>query len=72
MNVIFVKYMRKFVLVFMNDILIFSKTMDNHVEHLKIIFQILMENQLFIKFNKCTFAQRQISYLVHIISHGGV
>jgi hypothetical protein len=56
MNVIFAKYMRKFMLVFMNDILIFSKTMDNHVEHLKIIFQTLMENQLFIKFNKCTFA----------------
>jgi hypothetical protein len=68
MNAIFGSHMRKFVLVFMDDILVFSKTLDDHVEHLKIVFQILLEHQLFIKFSKCTFAQQQLSYLGHIIS----
>jgi hypothetical protein len=41
MNAIFTKYMRRFVLVFMDDILVFSKAMDEHVEHLQIVFQTL-------------------------------
>jgi hypothetical protein len=57
MNAIFGQYMRKFVLIFMDDIFIFSKTLDEHVEHLRLVFQTLLDNQLFIKFNKCTFAQ---------------
>jgi hypothetical protein len=68
MNTIFGSHVRKFVLVFMDGILVFSKTLDDHVEHLKIVFQILLEHQLFIKFSKCTFAQQQLSYLGHIIS----
>jgi hypothetical protein len=41
MNAIFGKYMRKFVLVFMDDMLVFNKTIDEHIEHLKIVFQAL-------------------------------
>jgi hypothetical protein len=72
MNVIFGKCMRKFVLVFMDDILIFSKTLQEHIGHLRIVFQILLDNKLFVKFSKCTFAQQQLSYLGHIISQHGV
>jgi hypothetical protein len=72
MNALFAKYMRKFVLVFMDDILVFNKSLDEHIEHVRVVFQILLENQLFIKFSKCTFAQQTISYLGHIISHKGV
>jgi hypothetical protein len=68
----FGKHMRKFVLIFMDDILVFSKTMDEHVEHLMIVFQIMLDNQLYIKFGKYTFAQQQLSYLGHIISQFGV
>jgi hypothetical protein len=65
-------YMRKFVLVFIDVILIFHKTLEDHVEHLKLVFQILHDHKLFIKFSKCTFVQHQISYLGHIISQHGV
>jgi hypothetical protein len=58
MNVIFDKYMRKFVLVFMDDILVFSKTLEEHVDHLQKVFQVLQEHKLFIEFKKCTFAQQ--------------
>jgi hypothetical protein len=72
MNAIFAKYMRKFVLIFMDDILIFSKSLEDHLEHLKLVFQTLLEHKLCIKFSKCTFAQQQITYLGHIISKEGV
>jgi hypothetical protein len=66
------KYLRKFVLIFMNDILIFSKTLEEHMEHLRVVFQTLMEHNLYIKFSKCTFAYQQIIYLGHIIAQHGV
>jgi hypothetical protein len=72
MNAIFAKYMRKFVLIFMDDILIFSKSLEDHLEHLNLVFQTLLEHKLYIKFSKCTFAQQQITCLAHIISKEGV
>jgi hypothetical protein len=72
MNALFGDYMRKFVLIFMYGMLVFSKTLDQHVKHLRMVFQTLLENKLFIKFSKCTFAQQKISYLGHIISNHGV
>jgi hypothetical protein len=71
-NAIFGSYMRKFVLIFIDDILVYSKTFDEHLEHLKLVFQVLSEHKLFIKVSKCTFAQQSISYLGHIISKDGV
>jgi hypothetical protein len=53
----------------MDDIMVFSKYLE---DHLRIVFQILLDNKLFLKFKKCTFAQQQISYLGHIISARGV
>jgi len=72
MNAIFAKYLRKFVLVFMDDILVYSPTLQTHVEHLKLVFEILKEHQLVAKFGKCTFAQTKLEYLGHIISGKGV
>jgi uncharacterized membrane protein len=68
MNTLFGDYMRKFVLIFMDGILIFSSSFEENVEHLRLVFHVLLHNKLFIKFSKCTFAQQQISYLGHIIS----
>jgi hypothetical protein len=72
MNVVFGQYMRKFVLIFMYDILVYSPTFDDHIAHLQLVFQTLLDNQMYIKFNKCHFAQQQISYFGHIISQHGV
>jgi hypothetical protein len=69
---IFAPFMRKFVLVFMDDILIHSRTLKDHAEQLRQVFQVLLTNKMFIKFSKCAFAQPQIEYLEHVISHHGV
>jgi hypothetical protein len=58
MNSIFAPFMRKFVLVFMDDILIYSKTLEEHIRQLREVFSVLQQHQLFIKFKKCAFAQR--------------
>jgi hypothetical protein len=68
MNSIFTPYMRKYVLVFMDDILIYNRTLDDHVQCLRFVFQVLLKNELFLKFKKCPFAQQSIEYLVHVIS----
>jgi hypothetical protein len=57
MHSIFAKFMRKFVLVFMDDISIFIKSLEEHIEHLKLAFQVLRHHELFVKFKKCAFAQ---------------
>ena len=72
MNYIFKGSNRKFVLIFMDDILVFSGTLEEHVTHLQSVFDILKENQLFVKESKCSFAQQSMEYLGHIISDKGV
>ena len=60
------------VLVFVDDILIYSKTLQEHKEHLSIVLQLLKEHQLFAKMSKCVFAVQQVEYLGHVISEEGV
>ncbi|XP_055960653.1 transposon Tf2-1 polyprotein [Mercurialis annua] len=72
MNDVFQKYLRKFVLVFFDDILVYSQTWEDHLHHLRIVFSLLQQHQLFLKESKCSLAQTQISYLGHIISEKGV
>lgn len=72
MNYILSPHLRKYVIVFMDDILIFSKELQEHVAHLSTVLQLLRENTLFAKLSKCTFAQQQLEYLGHIISAEGV
>jgi hypothetical protein len=68
----FCSFMRKFVLLFMNDILIYSRTLDDHVQHIRLVLQTLLQHKLFLKFKKCAFAQQNIEYLGHVISNDGV
>ena len=72
MNNIFSKYLDKFVLVFVDDILVYSKNKEEHEEHLRIVLRVLREHQLYAKFSKCEFYQPQIQYLGHIISKAGI
>ena len=68
MKNIFSRYLDKFVLVFIDDILVYSKNKEEHEEHLRVVLQVLREYQLYVKFSKCYFYKPQIQYLCHIIS----
>ena len=72
MNSVLNKYLDKFVLVFIDDILVYSKSEEEHKEHLRIVFQTLKKNQLYAKFSKCEFYKDKIQYLGHIISEQGL
>ncbi|XP_038715137.1 uncharacterized protein LOC120008853 [Tripterygium wilfordii] len=72
MNTIFNKQLRKFVLVFFDDILIYSKDWDEHMAHLRVVLEILSFHRFHIKPSKCAFAQMEVEYLGHMISHEGV
>ena len=56
MNYIFGPHNRKFVLVFRDDVLVFSATLEDHIEHLQTVFHILRDNQFYVKASKCSFA----------------
>jgi hypothetical protein len=72
MNKVFMKYLDKFVVMFIDDILIFSKNEEEHDEHLHLVLQKLRENQLYAKLSKCKFWLKKVSFLGHIISEGGI
>ena len=68
MNNVMHKYLDKFVVVFIDDMLIYSKSEEEHKEHLKIVLQELREHQLFAKFSKCDFFKDKIQYLGHVVT----
>lgn len=72
MTQIFYPHLGKFVTVYLDDILIFSKTLPEHVQHLKTVLQILRDNKLYAKEKKCTFAQTSTHYLGHIVDSEGL
>jgi hypothetical protein len=72
MNKVFMEYLDKFVVVFIDDILIFSKNEEEHDEHLHLVLQKLRENQLYGKLSKYEFWLKDVSFLSHIISEGGI
>ena len=72
MNNILSNYLDKFVVVCINDILIYSKNEQEHKEHLRIFLQVLREQQLYAKFNKCDFFKDNIQYLGHVVSKDGI
>lgn len=72
MNEIFKNHLRKFILVFFDDILVYSKTWLEHLQHLNTTLQILKANQLYAKMTKCVFGKQMVEYLGHMISNEGV
>ena len=65
-------YLDKFVLVFIDDILVYSMNKEEYEEHLCIVLQLLREHQIYAKFSKCDFYKPRIQYLSHIISETGI
>jgi hypothetical protein len=72
MNTVFVEYLDKFVVVFIDDILILSKTEEEHEKHLRLVLEKLISNQLYAKLSKCEFWLTEVVFLGHVISAGGV
>ena len=72
MNKKFQQHLGKFVLVYLDDILVFSKTQEEHLEHLCKVFEILRENKLFAKLTKCHFAKSELEYLGHVVGKDGI
>ncbi|GJU97264.1 putative nucleotidyltransferase, ribonuclease H [Tanacetum coccineum] len=72
MNRIFHEFLDKFVIVFIDDILIFSKSKEEHEDHLRTVLQILRQEKLYAKFSKCEFWLSRVAFLGHIVSSEGI
>eukprot|EP00253_Pinus_taeda_P020519 PITA_20519 len=72
MNSVFHRFLDKFVLIFIDDILIYSRSRKEHEEHLRLVLQTLREHQLYAKFSKCDFFKEEIQYLGHVITKEGI
>jgi hypothetical protein len=72
MNKVFMEYLDKFVVVFIDNILIFSKTEEEYKKHLRLVLEKLRSNQLYAKLSKCEFWLTEVAFLGHVISAGGV
>ena len=68
MNKIFQQYLDQFIIVFIDDILVYSKNHEDHKQHLKLALQILREKQLYAKFSKYEFWMEEIAFLGHVVS----
>ena len=72
MNRVFHEYLDRFFIVFIDDILIYSKSQEEHEEHLRIVLQILRERKLYDKLKKCEFWLYQVAFLGHVIYKDGI
>nr|ADB85355.1 putative retrotransposon protein [Phyllostachys edulis] len=72
MDKVFMEYLDKFVVVFIDDILVYSKSEEEHAEHLRLILEKLREHQLYAKFSKCDFWKKEVDFLGHVMTAAGV
>ncbi|GJU22584.1 putative reverse transcriptase domain-containing protein [Tanacetum coccineum] len=72
MNRVCRPYLDKFMIVFIDDILIYSKTQEEHVEHLRLVLELLKKDKLYAKFSKCEFWLREVQFLGHVINGNGI
>ena len=72
MNKVFMEFLDKFVLVFIDDIMVYSKNEEEHKEHLRLVLEKLKEHQLYAKFSKCEFLLKEVGFLGHVISGEGI
>ena len=64
--------MNKFVIVFIDDILVYSASEEDHAQHLRVVLNILREKQLYAKYSKCEFWLHEVSFLEHVVSGEGI
>jgi hypothetical protein len=72
MNNVLWPFLRRFVLVFFDDILIYNSSLSEHLHHVRLVLEQLQAHQLFVKRSKCVFSARSVGYLGHVISEAGV
>ena len=72
MNKVFMEFLDKFVVVFIDDILVYSKNEEEHKEHLRMVLEKLREHQLYAKFSKCEFSLKEVGFFGHVISGEGI
>ncbi|CAM8977675.1 unnamed protein product [Rhodiola kirilowii] len=72
MNQVLSPFLRQFVLVFFDDILIYSKELQSHIEHLTKVFELLRKEHFYLKLSKCDFRVARVHYIGHVISSEGV
>ena len=72
MNKVLEPFLNHFMVVYLDDIVVYSQTMDEHVEHLRQVFQALRSNELYVKKGKCSFAQEEVMFLGLIIGRGKI
>jgi hypothetical protein len=72
MNKVFMEYLDEFVVVFIDDILIYSPNEETHEDYLRLVLQKLCDNQLYAKFLKCDFWLKEVAFLGHIVTDGGI
>nr|GEX55699.1 putative reverse transcriptase domain-containing protein [Tanacetum cinerariifolium] len=72
MNRVCKPYLDKFVIVFIDDILIYSKTKENHEVHLKLVLELLKKERSYAKFSKCEFWLQEVHFLGHVVNHNGI
>jgi hypothetical protein len=72
MNKVFMEYLDKFVVLLIDDILVYSRSEEEHEDHIHLALQKLRENRLYAKLSKCKFWMKQVAFLGHVISKGGI
>ena len=72
MNRVFRPFLDRFVIVFIDDILVYSKSKAEHAMHLRLVLQTLREHQLYAKFSKCEFWLEEVAFLGHVVSKEGI
>ena len=72
MHRVFHPYLDRFVVVFLDDILMYSKTEEDHEDHLRVVLQTLRDHQMYAKFSKCEFWITEVRFLGHVVSASGV
>ena len=72
MNSVFMPELDQFVIVFIDDILVYSENAEDHTEHLRIVLNRLRDHKLYAKFSKCEFWLKKVPFLGHILSEGGI
>ena len=72
MNKVFMEYLDKFVVVFIDDIMVYSRNEEEHKKHLRLVLEKHREHQLYAKFSKCEFWLKEVGFLGHVISGEGI